>query len=101
MDSVDESGDTAVACAISAGQMENAEHLLNLGAPLGKTALACAVLYYDYSDESNEERLALVRFVLSQNPVLVDALRNGKTARELAVEEGYQSLVELFDSGAW
>ena len=105
LDGVDKDGDTVVECALLGGRKENAEYLLNLSAPLGKTALACAVFSADYSDEyshetQGEEILALVRLVMSKDPAIIDEKRNGRTAREFAVACGYQSVVELLDSGA-
>ena len=112
LDGVNRDGDTAVERALLAGKKKNAEYLFDLGVPLGKTPLACAVLSKEYGisryegneegvEETEEEKiLALIRFILSQRPSLVDAPRNGETAHELAVARGYQSVVELLDSRA-
>ena len=93
IDAVNEDGDTAVAYAILYGMQCRAEYLLKLGAPLGKTALACAVIC-----PCTCCNLELVRFVLAQNPKMIDEPRNGKTARQLAIAKGYLSIVLLLDS---
>ena len=57
-------------------------------------ALVCAVLF-----EKGDKR-ELVDFVLSHNPALLEERRNGKTAREVAVEEEYADIMKQLDSRA-
>ena len=79
---VDSDGDTAVAKAILAGRQVNAEYLLSIGAPLGATCLACAVLHPTLDPMSTD---AIVRFTLSKNP-LINEPRKGTTALFLAAQ---------------
>ena len=66
LDGVDSDGDTAVAKALKMGEKENAEYLLSMGAPLGNTALLCAVQSF------SRKKKAIIQFVLSHSPNLND-----------------------------
>ena len=84
-DIVDKNGDTAVGAAILCGRKENAEYLLSLGAPLGDTALVCAVYGYAYRQRYYEEEnlYLLLDFVLSIDPSMNNT-RNGLTTLSFA-----------------
>lgn len=86
LDTLHEHGDTVVGCALIEGKIDNAEYLLSLGVPLGRTALVCAVL---------SEECSAVRFVLALDHTLRDEVRNGVTALEVAQEEGLADIIDL------
>ena len=85
LDTINKDGDTVVASALNDREMDKVTYLLSIGAPLGRTALVCAVF---------SRNLETVKFVLSLDNSLLKEERCGKTAHDVAVE---QKLVHIID----
>lgn len=69
-------GDTVVACAANRDKMQHVKYLLSVGAPLGRTALVCAV---------RSGCCNMVNFVLEKDKSLLTEKRLGETAQSVSV----------------
>ena len=89
LNSINNEGDTVVARAIRAGQMENVSYLISVGADIGRTALVCAVF---------SGNVDMVRFVLSIDNSLLKEVRCGETAHDVAVREELADVIDVLES---
>ena len=89
LDTVNNDGDAVIACALAGGQMDNVTYLLSIGAPLGRTALVCAVF---------SENVEMVKLVLSLDNSLLKEKRCGKTAHDVAVEQELADIIDVLES---